>query len=169
MPKNGMKVETVRASADILGEQGLVKVIKSVEEIRLTDGGRQKICPGGPAGEKSAFDHRPRQTYVRVEGSAIKISLGWLRKKGWAAIKAGEIKPIGDAPRGKDEEILETLLNGPKSSADAGLEKGLADLKSRGLDEISKSKDGGMRSPRIWAKIRSYGIDPLSLHVRFPI
>ena len=50
-----------------------------------------------------------------IKDPALKIGLGWLRKKGWATIEAGVLKPTGDAPRGKDEEILETLLAGPKS------------------------------------------------------
>ena len=79
-----------------------------------------------------------------IKDPAAKIGLGWLRKKGWATIEAGVIKPTGDAPRGKDEEILETLLAGPKSST--GLdEKGLTDLKSRGLVKSSTTRNGAMR------------------------
>ena len=43
-----------------------------------------------------------------LKDPAHKIGLGWLRKKGWATIQAGEIKPVGAAPEGKDEEILES-------------------------------------------------------------
>ena len=82
----------------------------------------------------------PGKPMSELKDPAHKIGLGWLRKKGWAAIQAGEIKPMGSAPEGKDEEILETLLAGPKSSADLD-KKGLADLKSRGLVAFSKSKD----------------------------
>ncbi len=46
--KLGMKIEAVRASADALGEQGLVKVFKSVDEIfSLTEEG--KVRKGGPS------------------------------------------------------------------------------------------------------------------------
>ncbi len=55
-----------------------------------------------------------------LKDPSVKIGLGWLRKKGWATIEAGVIKPTGVAPRGKDEEILETLLAGPKSSRRVG-------------------------------------------------
>ena len=47
--KLGMKIEAVRASADALGEQGLVKVFKSVDEIfSLTEEGI-KVRKRGPS------------------------------------------------------------------------------------------------------------------------
>ena len=135
-----MKVEAVRASADALGEQGLVQVTKSVEEIfSLTEEGRKYAQEGLPERNllQSLGSGKPMS---ELKDPAHKIGLGWLRKKGWATIQAGEIKPLGSAPRGLDEEILETLLAGPKSSADLD-KKGLADLKSRGLVASSKSKE----------------------------
>jgi len=138
--KLDMKVEAVRASADLLSEQGHVQVIKSVEEIfALTE-----------EGEKYAQEGLPERNLLRSLGSgkpmselkdpAQKIGLGWLRKKGWAAIEAGVIKPTGVAPRGKDEEMLESLIAGPKRVAELD-EKSLAALKSRGLVASSKSKE----------------------------
>ncbi|MBN1235654.1 MAG: phenylalanine--tRNA ligase subunit alpha [Methanotrichaceae archaeon] len=137
-----MKVEAVRAAADALGEQGLIQVEKSVKvEFSLTDEGR-----------KYAQDGLPERNLLRSLGSgkplselkdpALKIGLGWLRKKGWAAIQAGEIKPLGSVPQpDKDEKMLQDLLAGPKSSAELDIEKDLADLKSRGLIASSKSKE----------------------------
>ena len=59
-----MKVEAVRASADALGEQGLISVDKSVEEsVSLTEEGT-KVCRRGPAGESAAIFHRIGQSYV---------------------------------------------------------------------------------------------------------
>jgi phenylalanyl-tRNA synthetase alpha chain len=135
-----MKVEAARAAADALGEQGLVLVTKSVEELfSLTEEGR-----------KYAKDGLPERVMLSAIGQGLamselkdpahKIGLGWLRRKGWATIQGGELKPLGSAPRGKDEEILENLLAGPKSSADLD-KNGLADLKSRGLVDSSKSKE----------------------------
>ena len=138
--KLGMKVEAVRASADALGEQDLIKVTKSVDEIiSLTEEGRKYAKEGLPERNllKSLGSGKPMS---ELKDPAHKIGLGWLRKKGWAIIQAGELKPLGSAPRGKDEEILENLLAGPKSSADLD-KKGLADLKSRGLVSSSKSKE----------------------------
>jgi phenylalanyl-tRNA synthetase alpha chain len=135
-----MKVEAVRASADLLGEQGHVQVIKSVEEIfALTEEGKKYAQEGLPERNliQSLGSGKPMS---EMKDPAIKIGLGWLRKKGWATIEAGLIKPTGVAPRGKDEEILETLQSGPKRAAELD-EKGLAALKSRGLVASSKSKE----------------------------
>jgi phenylalanyl-tRNA synthetase alpha chain len=135
-----MKVETVRSIADALGEQGLVQVIKSVEEISyLLPEGLRYAQVGLPERNllRSLGSGRP---IAELKDPALKIGLGWLRKKGWAVIQAGEIKPVGSAPKGTDEEILESLLAGPKISADLD-EKSLAALKSRGLVESKTSKE----------------------------
>lgn len=137
--KLGMKIEAVRASADALDEQGQVKVFKSVDEIfSLTD-----------EGEKYAKEGLPERNLLKWIGSgkpmselkdpSIKIGLGWLRKKGWATIDKGVIRPIGHATRGKDEEILEALYTGQASGSTFD-GKILSDLKSRGLVNSSKSK-----------------------------
>jgi phenylalanyl-tRNA synthetase alpha chain len=152
-----MKVEAVRAAADALGEQALIQVIKSVEEIfSLTEEGR-----------KYAREGLPERTLLSAIGSgkamselkdpAYKIGLGWLRKKGWAAIQAGEVKPLGSAPRGKDEETLQALLAGSKSSVDLD-KKGLVDLKSRGLVVSSKSKEWRYGITEEGKKCASFGM-----------
>jgi len=136
----GLKVEAVRASADGLGEGGLVKVIKSVEEtFSLTDEGRSYARDGLPERRLlSALGLGKAMT--ELKDPSLKIGLGWLRKKGWATIQAGVIKAAGTAPRGRDEETLEALLSGPKSRAD--LDNGALEiLKGRGLVESSKSKE----------------------------
>ena len=132
-------MEAVRASADALGEQELIKVIKSVEEIfTLTEEGTNYAKDGLPERRllQALGSGKPM---AEMKDPAIKIGLGWLRKKGWATIQAGEIKPVGSAPKGKDEEILEVLLNGPMSNSSFD-SKSLSDLKSRGLVKSDKTK-----------------------------
>ncbi|MCX6678278.1 MAG: phenylalanine--tRNA ligase subunit alpha [Methanothrix sp.] len=138
--KLGMKVEAVRASADALGEQGIIQVTKSVEEIvSLTEEGTKYAKEGLP--ERNLFQSLGSgKPMSELKDPAHKIGLGWLRKKGWATIQGGEIKPLNSALKGKDEEILQVLLAGAKSSAELD-KKGLADLKSRGLVASSKSKE----------------------------
>lgn len=135
-----MKVEAVRASADLLGEVGLVSVNKSVEEIfSLTEEGTKYAREGLP--ERALLSAMGEgMAMSAIKDPAQKIGLGWLRKKGWAAIEKGMIKPSGSALKGKDEEILEALLAGQKSGSELD-QKGLADLKSRGLVSASKSKE----------------------------
>ncbi|MFZ3149567.1 MAG: phenylalanine--tRNA ligase subunit alpha [Methanothrix sp.] len=136
-----LKVEAVRASADALSEQSLVNVTKSVEEIfSLTEEGRKYAHEGLPERNllKSLGSGKPMS---ELKDPTHKIGLGWLRKKGWATIQGGEIKPMGSAPQGKDEEILLTLLfTKPTSGTDLD-KKGLADLRGRGLVVSSKSKE----------------------------
>ncbi|MDD4652261.1 MAG: phenylalanine--tRNA ligase subunit alpha [Methanothrix sp.] len=135
-----MKVEAVRATADALEEQGFLKVTKSVvESVSLTEEGRKYAQEDLP--ERALFFSLGAGKAVsELKDPSHKIALGWLRKKGWATIQAGVIKPTGSAPKGKDEEILDILLAGAKSSADLD-KKGLADLRSRGLVTGSKSKE----------------------------
>jgi phenylalanyl-tRNA synthetase alpha chain len=138
--KLGMKVEAVRASADALGEKGLIVVEKSViEAVTLTEEGQRYAKDGLPE-RALLLAIGTGKSISELKAPAHKIGLGWLRKKGWATIQGGEIKPLGSAPKGEDEVILEKLLAGPNSSTDLD-KKGLADLKGRGLVAFSKSKE----------------------------
>lgn len=134
-----MKVEAVRATADALEVQGFLKVTKSVaESVSLTEEGRKYAQEGLP--ERALFSSLGAgKAASELKDPSHKIALGWLRKKGWATIQAGVIKPTASAPKGKDEETLEILLAGAKVSVDLD-KKGLADLRSRGLVIGSKSK-----------------------------
>jgi len=134
-----VKVESARASADALAENGLLLVNKSVEEVfTLTEEGRGYAERGLPE-RIMLSDIGQGMAMSALKDPAQKIGLGWLRKKGWATIEKGMLKPTGSDIAGKDEEVLAALLAGPKS--DASLDKkGLADLKSRGLVAASKRK-----------------------------
>jgi phenylalanyl-tRNA synthetase alpha chain len=138
--KLGMKVEAVRAKADALHELSYIQVTKSVEEsVSLTQEGRKYVQEGLP--ERALLSAiGSGKAMSELKDPSLKIGLGWLRKKGWATIQAGELKPTGSASKGKDEEILLDLLAGAKSSADLD-KKSLADLRGRGLVTSSKSKD----------------------------
>ena len=137
--KLGMKIEAVRASADVLSEQGLVEVFKSVDEIfSLTEEGIKYAKEGLP--ERRLLEAiGSGKPMAELKDPSLKIGLGWLRKKGWAVIQGGEIKPVGSAPRGKDEEHLETLLSGSKAGSELD-NKALTMLKSRRLVESSTFK-----------------------------
>ena len=92
----------------LLGEQGLVRVTKSVEEIfSLTEEGTKYAQEGLP--ERNLLSIiGPGKPMADLKDPSVKISLGWLRKKGWATIEAGILKPTGDGEQGKDEEILQS-------------------------------------------------------------
>lgn len=137
--KRQMKIETIRATADALAEQGLIEVQKSVEELfTLTDEGATYAQEGLPE-RKLLISIGEGKSMSELRDPALKIGLGWLRKKGWATIQAGTIKPLGTAELGEDEKVLQALLSGPKSSKELD-ELARVALKSRGLVKSDTSK-----------------------------
>jgi phenylalanyl-tRNA synthetase alpha chain len=138
--KRQMKIEAARAAADLLAEQGLIQVDKSVDEtFSLTDEGAAYVREGLPE-RRLLLSLGGGMPMSELKDPALKIGLGWLRKKGWAAIEGGMIKPLKDADKGEDELILEALSDGVSSNPKWD-EKALAALKSRGLVTSSKSKE----------------------------
>lgn len=137
--KLGLKIEAVRASADALALQGLVKVIKSIDEIfSLTEEGTTYAKDGLP--ERKLLEVIGQGLpMAELKDPSLKIGLGWLRKKGWASIDKGVVKPTGQAPPGKDEMVLEALSKGSASSS-AFDSKSLSELRNRGLVKSSTSK-----------------------------
>jgi phenylalanyl-tRNA synthetase alpha chain len=134
-----MKVEAVRASADALGEQGLVKVAKSVDEqVSLTGEGQRHAKEGLPERRLLESIGTGKQV-AELKDPDSKIGLGWLKKKSWATIDKGVLRPTGDAPRGEDEKALEALSRGPKSASEIDKDA-LSALKGRGLVTSSKMK-----------------------------
>jgi phenylalanyl-tRNA synthetase alpha chain len=135
----GMKVEAVRAGAESLRELGYIQVLKSVDELfSLSEEGRRYARDGLPE-RRLLWEVGAGKPVSELKDPAFKIGLGWLKKKGWAVLQGGAIKPIGKAARGKDEEILEVLLQGPLEARQLE-SKALAMLKSRRLVTSSKSK-----------------------------
>lgn len=138
--KRQMKIETARAAADLLAEQGLIQVEKSVDEtFSLTDEGAAYAREGLPE-RRLLLSLGGGMPMSELKDPALKIGLGWLRKKGWATIEGGLIKPLKDADKGEDELILEALRDGISSNPKWD-EKALAALKSRGLVTSSKRKE----------------------------
>jgi len=137
--KLGMKIEAVRASADALGESGMVQVAKSVQEIfSLTEEGRRYAQEGLPE-RKLLQAIGPGMPMSDLKEPSAKIALGWLKKKGWAAIDKGVLKPTGVAEQGRDEEMLDILLEGSRNAADLDRDA-LAQLKARGLVSSTATK-----------------------------
>jgi phenylalanyl-tRNA synthetase alpha chain len=107
----GIKVESVRKSANTLSEQGLIKITEMTTEIvYLTEEGLKYAKEGLPERNLLSVirDGVPLKSILKDPN--FKIGIGHLKKKGWVEIKDGIIKPIGTAPKGADEKILEILL-----------------------------------------------------------
>lgn len=135
----GIKVETVRSSADSLSEKGILKVTKTVEDVFfLTEEGALYAREGLPERRLLSLIGSGKQM-DDLKDPALKIGIGWIRKKGWAAIEAGFMKPTGKADIGRDEEILGRLASRPKKGSELD-SRALAALKGRGLVDSKTSK-----------------------------
>ncbi|MEA2046597.1 MAG: phenylalanine--tRNA ligase subunit alpha [Euryarchaeota archaeon] len=135
-----IKPVSVISSAEALAEKDLIRVEKGVDKVyTLTEEGAQYAEKGLPERRilDMAADGLPLS---QIKDPGLKIGIGWLRKKGWAAIDKGMIRPRGEASLGEDEKTLELLSRGPKSGSELDA-RVLTDLKKRNLvtSTISKS------------------------------
>ncbi|HOT06243.1 MAG: Phenylalanine--tRNA ligase alpha subunit [Methanosaeta sp. PtaB.Bin039] len=137
--KLGMKVEAVRASADSLGEQGLIEVKKTVSEIfSLTGEGEAYSRQGLP--ERQLLERLGQGVPLsELRDPTLKIGIGWIKKKGWAVIEGGVMRPSGHVSAGEDEAVLQALHGGPRDASGLSA-SALAALKGRGLVTSSEQK-----------------------------
>ena len=137
----GIKEVSVISSAEGLAGMGLVSLDKRVEEVyTLTEEGSRYAEIGLPERKILEIAGAEGVSLTEIKDPALKVGIGWLKKKGWATVEAGKIKPATDAPLGKDEEILEALLFQGETSGSALDGEALKLLKSRGLVESKAQK-----------------------------
>ena len=133
-------VESVISSAEALSEEKLIEIEKNTEETYyLTSEGLHYVKEGLPE-RKLLEDIKNNHHVSEIKDPSAKLGLGWLKKKGWAAIDHGIIKPTGFAPIGEDEKALESILNN-RNDVWKFYENAITILKSRGLvgSKINKS------------------------------
>lgn len=136
-----IKEVSVISSAEGLAEKGLIRLDKKVEEVyALTEEGARYAEIGLPERRILEIAGADGVPISKIEDPSLKVGIGWLKKKSWAAVEAGKIKPTGEAPPGKDEEILEALHFQGQTGASAFDPEALKVLKSRGLVEPSTCK-----------------------------
>jgi len=137
----GLKPVSVISAAEGLADKNLVQVEKKVEEVCvLSEEGARYAELGLP--ERQILDLAGTEGILlsAIKDPCLKVGIGWLKKKGWASIDKGVVKPIGDASRGVDEVVLETLnFQGGTHASDLD-SKALKILKSRGLIESVTTK-----------------------------
>ncbi len=137
----GVKEVSVISSAEGLAERGLVSLDKKVEEVySLTEEGARYAEIGLPERRILEIAGSEGVPISEIKDPSLKVGIGWLKKKGWATVEAGKIKPVGDASPGKDEEILAALLFQGETSGSALDQEALKLLKSRGLVESRAQK-----------------------------
>jgi len=135
----GIKTETVISSAEGLLNEDLIQIEKYVDEVySLTEEGSQYADEGLP--ERRLLNLVAEGLPLsEIKDPSLNIGIGWLRKKGWASVDKGIIRPLGEVSQGEDEKILDILRSGPKN----GLEfdsRVLSDLKKRNLVTSTTSK-----------------------------
>lgn len=136
----GLNGSAALSAALGLQEDELARVVEEEHRFaRLTEEGREYASGGLP--ERQVLEDISGPTPMRevMQFPKAKIALGWLKKKNWAKIEDGMLKPIGDAPRGEDEEALESMLNGPVRVEELG-EDVVDELRGRNLIVVEEER-----------------------------
>jgi phenylalanyl-tRNA synthetase alpha chain len=78
-----------------------------------------------------------------LEKKFLSVALGWLNRKGWAAIKQGKLKPLKTPSLGEDEQVLHILAEKSRPIATeelkSELQKSISVLKGRKLVDIEEN------------------------------
>ena len=123
----GATPDAIVQYASLLAQNGgLAMVERKVEtSYALTDEGRRYAAEGLPERQLLASFGTSASMAELKSHPLASIGIGWLRRKGWVAIRDGAVEKIGEAPEGEDERALagEILEDGP----------GLRELLKRGL------------------------------------
>ena len=146
--KSDLNPDALMQSAFLLKEKGLLGVKETVTKVYTsTDEGRGCASDGLPERQILSYIQACNEKVTisdlkkKFPPGMVGISLGWLRRKGWAAIVDGAVVPAGDAApeRGADEEVLRMLLERTLSMEDAH-EKAVKDLIKRKLVNATEKK-----------------------------
>ena len=98
--KLGIKEVSVISSAEGLAEMGLIGLDKRVEEVyALTEEGARYAEIGLPERRILEIAGAGGVPISEIEEPALKVGIGWLKKKGWAAVEAAKISPQGRPPQ----------------------------------------------------------------------
>ncbi len=122
--------EAVVQYANLAGERGLVDVAKHVSRrYTPTEEGHAYLGRGLP--ERQVLESFGETIPMRdLQGHPLaKIAVGWMRKKGWIAIRDGVVTKTGNTAPGPDEAAFARL--GESGAIEDG--EGVGDLAKRGL------------------------------------
>ena len=146
--KSDLNPDALMQSAFLLEEKGLAEIREFVvETYTLSEEGKKYAKEGLPERQIISYIRSCTESVtisdLRNEFSPamVGISLGWLRRKGWAAVVDGAIVPAGDAaPRvGADEDVLKKLLEENVLIEDVH-KKAVKDLIKRKLVDSTEKK-----------------------------
>jgi phenylalanyl-tRNA synthetase alpha chain len=121
----GATEEAVVQHAHLCSDRGLCRLERRVDRrYELTPEGQMYQQEGLP--ERQLYDSFGISIGIRElqKHPLAKIGIGWLRKKGWVAIRDGTVEKTGEALPGEDELVLHDPSRGGP---------GMSDLVRRGL------------------------------------
>ena len=146
--RSGLNPDALMQSAFLLEEKGLLGVDETVtKKYTMTEEGRGCAINGLPESRIISYiqscseDVTISDLKKKFSPAMVGISLGWLRRKRWAAIVDGVVIPASDVvpERGADEEALRMLLEGTFSMEET-YEKAVNDLIKRKLVDRTDKK-----------------------------
>ena len=146
--KSNLNPDALMQSAFLLEERGLVDIKESITKIyTMTEEGRECASNGLPERLILTYiqSHNEKITISDLKSkfppAMVGISLGWLRRKGWAAIVDGAVMPASDAApdTGADEAVLRILLEGGAFGEDTH-GNAVKDLIKRKLVNVTEKK-----------------------------
>ncbi|MDN7025308.1 phenylalanine--tRNA ligase subunit alpha [Methanoculleus sp. FWC-SCC1] len=132
----GARKEAVVQYALLASDRGLASLEKNIRTVySLTEEGQKYAGEGLP--ERQLLESFDEEIPMRdlQQHPLARIGIGWMRKKGWIAIKDGIVSKTGTDAPGADEQAFAELTEG---SVDTGL-SGIADLQKRGLVEETET------------------------------
>ncbi|MEA3323890.1 MAG: phenylalanine--tRNA ligase subunit alpha, partial [Euryarchaeota archaeon] len=147
--ESDLNPDALMQSAFLLEEKGLAEIHESVTEIHtLTKEGYEYAGSGLPERQTLSYLQSCSEKVTipdlkdKFPPAMVGISMGWLRRKKWAAIMDGAVVPASDAApeRGADEEVLAILLEEEVLTDDAQ-KKALKDLIKRKLVDVAERKE----------------------------
>jgi len=142
--ESGLGLDVCVQAALLLEEKGLVEVeTRVVENYRLSPEGeiyaREGFLPERGLLEYLLEAGEMPVTEVKKRFPRAGIALGWLKRKGWAEIEGGILKPLQKTPPppGEDEKLLQKIHRGEKVEDKTEIIK---QLQKRGLILVETSK-----------------------------
>jgi phenylalanyl-tRNA synthetase alpha chain len=138
----GTSEEAVLQYARLLNERGLAVLGKEVRKsYTLTEEGKEYREKGLP--ERQLLESFTGSIPVKdlQRHPRAKLGIGWMRKKGWVAIRNGLVTKAGDAPQGPDEFALHSPTPGGEGVR-VLLDRGLLTEHEEVTFEISLAKAG---------------------------
>lgn len=172
-----MDIKQVMSAAGALESKGIINIKRDVDEFLSL----------GPSGETYAQEGLPERKILEalqqnqtihmkdlaeksgIDSSEVKIAIGWLIKKGWAALDKGNVTITSEGEKalekpGIDEVLLSTIMESGKILTLGGLSSSLKEgfqllKKRKGLINLNKNPSYSLLITEKGQEILDHGIE----------